>query len=80
LGVGVIKDYSEAVKWWRKAAEQNYAVAKFTGKTKGQQMFFDPHTLPPGIAILTLHPPHRLCRVSSYAPQTARISTPSDGM
>ena len=28
-GRGVPKDYAEAVKWWRKAAEQNYAKAQY---------------------------------------------------
>jgi TPR repeat protein len=28
-GQGVAKDYVEAVKWWRKAAEQNYALAQY---------------------------------------------------
>ena len=28
-GEGVEQDYAEAVKWYRKAAEQGYAVAQF---------------------------------------------------
>ena len=28
-GAGVVKDHAEAAKWYRKAAEQNYAVAQY---------------------------------------------------
>jgi len=28
-GAGVVKDHAEAAKWYRKAAEQNYANAQF---------------------------------------------------
>jgi TPR repeat protein len=29
LGLGVARDYAEAVKWYRKAAEQSYATAQY---------------------------------------------------
>src|SRR4029079_4959248 len=28
-GEGVVKDHAEAVKWYRKAAQQNFAVAQY---------------------------------------------------
>ena len=41
LGLGVDKDYSEALKWYKKAAEQKYAPDLYYAKLKiGTKSFY----------------------------------------